>query len=85
MKDIKRLLPYMTKYKLKLNLSISLTILYTFARSAQPFLIGLIISELVANVLGNTPINLHYIMVITIIIVVCGLQMPLVIIAPIIS
>ena len=73
MKDIKRLLPYMTKYKLKLNLSIFLTILYTFARSAQPFLIGLIISELVANVLGNTPINLHYIMIITIIIAVCGI------------
>ncbi len=61
MNQLKRLFFYTKPYRLRFNLSLFFTALFTFARASQPFIIGLAISQLARDVKAGTGINFKYI------------------------
>ena len=66
MNPIKRLYSFMRPYRAKFFVAIGSTLIYTFARASQPFIIGLVLNELASNVMewgktGILNVNFDYV------------------------
>ena len=77
-KPFKGLLKFMGEYRAKFLISIFFSLVYTFARASQPFIIGLTISELSRNVMkavstGVLEVNFQYIGKMAVLLIVTGL------------
>lgn len=73
-RSFSRLIDFMKPYGKKFITSISFSIIYTLARASQPFIIGLVISELAKNVrdliAGTGGINFDYILKMVLLLVI---------------
>lgn len=66
MNNLKRIFSYIKPYKIKFSFSMFFSILYTLARTSQPFIIGLAISQIADDVNSGRDIDFKYIIVIII-------------------
>ncbi|MDL2310717.1 ABC transporter ATP-binding protein/permease [Peptostreptococcaceae bacterium OttesenSCG-928-C18] len=70
MNSFKRLFSYIKPYKFKFSISMLFSIIYTFTRTSQPFLIGLAISQVAKDVSNGNKINLNYISIIVLLLII---------------
>ncbi|WP_100065043.1 ABC transporter ATP-binding protein [Miniphocaeibacter massiliensis] len=73
MNSFKRLFSYIKPYKFRFSISMFFSILYTFTRSSQPFLIGLAISQVAKDIGNDNPINLNYIFFIVVLLAITSI------------
>lgn len=73
MNNLKRIFSYIKPYKIKFSISIFFSIIYTLARTSQPFIIGLAISQIAKDLGSGNQINFKYILAIIIALVTTSL------------
>lgn len=73
MNSFKRLFDYIKPHKLKFYISIFFSVLYTFTRSSQPFIIGLVISKVTNNVIDGEKIDFDYVGLMVILLIITSI------------